>query len=330
MTAHSPAHERRLSPEIGTGLVLFAAAGLVALLHGHRYLHSPKLLQWSTVFSAVTLQAMPFLVLGVVVSGLVAAFVPAEALTRMLPKRAALGVPIAAMSGAALPGCECSSVPVAARLIDKGAPEPAALAFLLAAPAINPVVTVATAVAFPGHPAMAVARVAASLLAAVVVGWYWARGRRPALRRSRPTPASTASKSWRERLDVSFSTTAADFLQAGGYLVIGAALAASLQVFIPRGMLAALPGTGALAVLVMAVLAILLAVCSEADAFIAASLTHFSLTARLAFLVVGPMLDVKLLALQTGTFGRAFTARFAPLVLVVAIGSAALVGSLLL
>ncbi len=119
-------------------------------------------------------------------------------------------------------------------------------------------------------------------------------------------------------------------MHAGGYLVIGAALAASLQVFIPRGVLAALPGTGVLAVLVMAMLAILLAVCSEADAFIAASFTHFSLTARLAFLVVGPMLDVKLLALQTGTFGRAFTARFAPLVLAAAIGSAALVGPLLL
>ena len=135
---------------------------------------------------------------------------------------------------------------------------------------------------------------------------------------------------WRQRTDVSLQTTASDFLHAGGYLVIGAALAAGLQVLVPHTVLNALPGGGLPAILIMALLAIVLAVCSEADAFVAASLTHFSLSSRLAFLVVGPMLDVKLMALQTGTFGKAFVARFAPLVLAVAIGSAALVGSVLL
>ena len=69
---------------------------------------------------------------------------------------------------------------------------------------------------------------------------------------------------------------------------------------------------------------------SEADAFVAASLTQFSLTARLAFMVVGPMVDVKLVALQAGTFGRRFAARFAPLTFVVAVGAAVAVGAVLL
>jgi uncharacterized protein len=322
-----PAHRRAVSPETSTALVLFTVAALVLLLRGHRFLQAQKLHQWSTVFSAVVLQALPFLVLGVVISGLVAAFVPTQAITRLLPRRALLSVPVAAVSAAALPGCECSSVPVAARLIDKGAPEPAAFAFLLAAPAINPVVTVATVVAFPGHPAMAVARVLASLLAAVIVGWCWTRIRQPLRHRM---AVEMQPRGWRQRGDVTLATAAGDFLHAGGYLVIGAALAASLQALIPRSVLNALPGSGMLAVLVMAALAVGLAVCSEADAFIAASLTHFSLSARLAFLVVGPMLDVKLIALQSGTFGRKFVVRFAPLVLCVAVGSASLIGSILL
>ena len=255
MSEAYPARGHRVNPETGTALVLFAVTAMVALLHGHRFLQSPKLQQWSTVFSAVVLQALPFLVLGVVISGLVAAFVPAEALTRMLPKRAGLGVPLAAVSAAALPGCECSSVPVAARLIDKGAPQPAALAFLLAAPAINPVVTVATAVAFPRHPEMAVARVIASLMAAIVVGWIWSRFGRQL---PHSEAAQVAPRGWRQRTDVSLQTTASDFLHAGGYLVIGAALAAGLQILVPHTVLTALPGGGLPAILIMALLAIVL------------------------------------------------------------------------
>ncbi len=77
-------------------------------------------------------------------------------------------------------------------------------------------------------------------------------------------------------------------------------------------------------------LAVVLAVCSEADAFVAASLSQFPLTARLAFLVVGPMVDVKLVAMQVGTFGRRVTSRFAPLVFVAAVLCSAVVGTVLL
>ena len=121
-----------------------------------------------------------------------------------------------------------------------------------------------------------------------------------------------------------------DFLHAGGFLVIGAATAASLQTLVPRSVLDSVAGRGLLGVLALAGLAVVLAICSEADAFVAASLTQFSLTARLAFMVVGPMVDVKLVALQAGTFGRRFTSFFAPLTFCVAVSSAVLVGALLL
>src|SRR5437764_7271496 len=134
---------------------------------------------WMTVFVAVVVQALPFLVLGVLLSAWLAVFVPPSVFTRALPKRPALAVPVAGMAGAVLPGCECASVPVASALVRRGVTPSAALAFLLSAPAINPVVLTATAVAFPGNPRMVLARFAASLLVACVMGWLWQRLGRP-------------------------------------------------------------------------------------------------------------------------------------------------------
>ena len=131
-------------------------------------------------------------------------------------------------------------------------------------------------------------------------------------------------------LSVLAGTAQHDLLQAGGFLMVGAATAATLQTVVPRSVLDSVAGSGFLALLALAGLAVLMAICSEADAFVAASLSQFSLTARLAFLVVGPMVDVKLIALQAGTFGRRFALRFAPLTFVVAVGTAVLVGELVL
>jgi uncharacterized membrane protein YraQ (UPF0718 family) len=113
-------------------------------------------------------------------------------------------------------------------------------------------------------------------------------------------------------------------------LVIGAASAATLNVAIPRAWLDQLGGHAISGILTLSALAVVLAVCSEADAFIAASLTQFSLTARLAFMVVGPAVDVKLIAMQVGTFGRRFTTRFTPLTFCCAVLAATLMGAVLL
>jgi uncharacterized membrane protein YraQ (UPF0718 family) len=102
-------------------------------------------------------------------------------------------VPVGVVAGALLPGCECAAVPVADRLIRQGVPPAAAVAFLLSAPAINPVVLVATAVAFPQRPAMVLGRLIASCITALVVGWCWTRWTHtvwpPVARRVRTTTA---------------------------------------------------------------------------------------------------------------------------------------------
>src|SRR5215217_5108724 len=164
---HPGGHARPFHP-----LPWVVLATLLLAPSSFRYLVEDDALQnWATVFLSVTMQAVPFLVLGVLVSAALASLVPASLLVRALPRRSVLSVPVAGLAGAVLPGCECSSVPVAGRLVSAGVPPAAGLTFLLAAPAINPVVLVATSVAFPGRPEMVVARFAASLATAMVVGF---------------------------------------------------------------------------------------------------------------------------------------------------------------
>jgi uncharacterized membrane protein YraQ (UPF0718 family) len=309
--------------DIGVALVLLvvlAAAVLRPLLRD--LLDQPAVAHWATIFVAIAIQAMPFLVLGVVISAAIAAFVPPDLLPRLLPRQPAVAVPTAAMAGAVLPGCECGSVPIAGRLVTRGAPAAAALTFLLSAPAINPVVLVATAVAFPGQPEVVGARFLASLLAAIAVGLVWSRfGRDEWLGRARKRYEDDGPP-----LSVFAATAQHDLLHAGGFLIFGAATAATLQTVVPRGVLDSVAGSGILAALALGLLAVLMAICSEADAFIAASLTQFSMSSRLAFMVVGPMVDVKLIALQAGTFSGRFAARFAPLSFAAAIGSSLVIG----
>lgn len=281
----------------------------------------PPVRAWSTVFVSIALQSLPFLVMGVALSALVTVALPVERLLAWLPSRPAAAVPVAGVAGVVLPGCECASVPVAAGLIGRGVPAAAALTFLLSSPAINPVVLVSTAVAFPGRPDVVLARFLASLGAAVVVGLLWARFGRPGWL-TLPRRPATSDGSPPGFLEVMRH----DLVHAGGFVVVGAMLAASVNVLVPTSWLLAISEREWAGVLVLATLAVLVAICSEADAFVAASFTQFSMTAKLAFMVVGPMVDVKLISLQAGTFGRRFALRFAPLTFVAAVFASAVVG----
>ncbi|MFE7774813.1 permease [Streptomyces sp. NPDC057445] len=314
--------------QLDSSLVLIMLLLLVVVLQGpiRRALSAPVMQSWMTVFVAVVVQALPFLVLGVLLSAIIAVFVPPSFFARALPRRPALAVPVAGMAGAVLPGCECASVPVAGALVRRGVTPAAALAFLLSAPAINPIVLTATAVAFPGNPRMVLARFVASLLVACAMGWLWQRlGRTDWLR----LPAHP-SLDGLSRGAAFWGSVRHDVMHAGGFLVVGAMVAATLKAVVPTGWLQTAADSPVVSILALAFLAVVLSICSEADAFVAASLSQFSLTARLAFLVVGPMIDLKLFAMQAATFGRGFALRFAPATFTLAVLVSALVGAVLL
>lgn len=312
-------------------LVPYLLAGLIVVLilaRGPIAAHlasNAALAAWLTVFVSIGLQSLPFLVMGVALSAVIAVYVPTDVLGRWLPRHPAAAVPVAGLSGMVLPGCECAAVPIAGSLMSRGIKPAAALTFLLAAPAINPIVLVSTAVAFNGRYEFVAARFTASLLVAVIMGWLWLLvGNRLPLR------IPGAHRHGSSRLGSFVGAAGHDLFQAGGFLVIGSAVAATVNVLVPREWIDSVAGSLLLSVLLIAIFAVIVAVCSEADAFIAASLSQFPPTAQLAFMVVGPAVDVKLFAMQAGTFGRSFAMRFAPATFVVAVVVSILVGGLLL
>lgn len=312
------------------GLALCAAVGISAALQPLVAPHvtSGALRAFATVLVSLSLQALPFLVGGVIVSGAIAAFLPAGGVERWLPKRGSAAVAVSACAGMALPGCECGSVPISARLAAAGAPPAAALAFMLSAPAINPVVLVATAVAFPGQPEMVVGRLLASLATAIIVGLVWLRRGDTEHLLAR---ANKLKGHQRDSRSATFTASAThDLTHAGGWLVVGAVVAAAFQTWIPVAWIDTLAGNAVLAVLTLAVLAVVLSICSEADAFIAASFNRFPAAAQLTFLVVGPVADLKLIAMHAGVYGRRFAVRFAPVAIVTAVLCAVTTAAVLL
>lgn len=311
---------RRLTAEPTDVLCAVVALALIAHVALPRLWSTPVVATWTTIFVAICVQATPYVVLGVGVSAAIQ-LVPAGWVQRALPRRAALAVPVAGIAGIALPGCECGSVPVAAALLRRGVSTGPATALLLSAPAVNPVVLAATAVAFPRDPGVVVARFAASLLVAVIVGWICATRFGDA---AQPAPARPDHAHGKAGAVID---AAADLARSIGLLTVGAASAASFTTLVPAAWVAHVTRSPAAGIALAALLAVVLAVCSSADAFVASSFTQFSRTAQLTFLVVGPAVDLKTVAMQAGALGTRFAMRLAALALCTAVAVAAVVGA---
>jgi uncharacterized membrane protein YraQ (UPF0718 family) len=277
------------------------------------------------VFGSLLIEALPFIVLGAAVSALIEVFVPATAFARLARLPRPVQMPVAGLGGFAFPVCECGSVPVARRLLVKGLSAGAAVTFMLAAPILNPVVLVATAIAYRGRDLlwpMVLGRAGLGLVVALAVGWIVSRRRPEELLRSPRGDQEDHAAPGDGRAAAYFGHLAGDFTMLARYLIVGAAAAAALQTFVPQSAIGAVAGTPVLDVVAMMVLAAALSLCSESDAFVAASFVQFGFAAQLAFLVAGPMLDAKLGALYAGTFGRGFVRTVAAGVLAVTLAGA--------
>jgi uncharacterized membrane protein YraQ (UPF0718 family) len=289
--------------------VAWAAAGALLAAAALRALEPtvlPGVTNFAIVFGSLLIEAVPFILLGAVVSALLEVFLPARALERLTSLPNALQLPACGLAGFAFPVCECGSVPVARRLVAKGLAPSSAVTFMLAAPVVNPVVIASTVVAYRGRAAfwpMVAGRTVLGLVVAIAVGWAVGHQNAGDLLRRRDG-ADFADHAHDGRLQALFDHVSADFLFMGRYLVIGAAFAATLQTFVPQSVVASLADAPVLNLVAMMGLAFVLSLCSESDAFVAASFVQFGVASQLAFLVFGPMVDTKLAVLYSGTFGR--------------------------
>ena len=261
------------------------------------------------VFGSLVIQALPFVMIGALASAAIEVFVPPSALERLAALPRPLQLPAAGLAGIAFPICECGSVPVARRLMSKGLLPSAAVTFMLAAPVLNPVVIASTFVAYRGRSSlwtMVLGRFGLGLLVAIAVGWaLGGRSKQDLLRPTRDAghdhvELERPEPKWRRF----FVHLGNDFLFMGRFLLLGATAAALVQTFLPQDIVAKVAGVPVLDLVVMMGLAAVLSLCSESDAFIAASFVQFGASAQLAFLVFGPMVDLKLGALYAGTFGK--------------------------
>lgn len=288
-----------------------ALVGLVLFFRG-----TPEFATLSITFVSIFLEALPFMLLGALIGGFIDVYVSQSMIARMVPARSLPAVLLAAGLGMLFPVCECAIVPVVRRLFNKGLPLGAGIAFLLGGPIVNPLVALSTAVAYGNDWALAVQRLAYGYLIAVVVALLVERlfSRQTALVDDPPGGSEMAddacdcmnvSHRHPRRMVRALHHGASDFIDISRYLVVGAFVAGVLQTLVARGDLATLFGSTPLSVLTMMILALTLSLCSEADAFVAASFrTTLPVAAQMAFMVLGPMLDLKLIAMYFKMFRK--------------------------
>ncbi len=286
---------------------------------------------FAVAFLSVLLEGIPFLLLGSLISGLVDAFVAPERLARILPKNPVAAICVSGLLGLIFPMCECGSVVVIRRFLRKGLPVGCAVTYMLGAPIVSPVVALSTFAAFKGQQPleMTLMRLGIGFLLAVVVGFIFqklptvsvlqpgadAPGSAPAPSRGglkiAPAPAGPdeaaldAQGDFWKKLQRSVYSACTDFLDVAVFFIIGAAVTSLLGTAVDRTVLEPLAANPLSAILTLMVAAVALALCSTTDAFIAAtSFPAFPMTAKLAFLLFGPMFDLKLYWLYGLLFKR--------------------------
>lgn len=276
-------------------------------------------------FLSILFEGAPYIFLGTLVSGFIDAYLPANAMERLLPKRRWLAIMVSGLLGAIFPVCECAIVPVIRRLVRKGLPVSCAITYMLSAPIINPIVAVSTFSAFKGQNPlyMTCARLLIAYLVTVGVGLIVRRVSvsrilKPGILPDSPATATTADHDHSHahdhgkapsRIVAAMRTAQRDFIDTAMYFTIGIMITAYFNTQVDKEFIKGIASTDAAGVPAMMLLAFILSLCSTSDAFIAASLSTFSASAKLGFLVFGPMFDVKLLFMYAVVFRSRFIFR---------------------
>ncbi|MED4206808.1 permease [Neobacillus mesonae] len=272
---------------------------------------SPSLLNLNTIFLSILIEALPFVLIGVLIAGVIQVFVTEEHIRRWIPKNRLLAITMSCVIGALFPACECGIVPITRRLVGKGVPIYAAIGFMLTGPLINPIVIASTYMAFGNDFKIAGLRMGLGFIISIIIAFIISlifKGNQ--LKASIPTVQSH-SHSKKEPILKRFWDmlihSIDEFFDMGKYLIIGAFLAAFVQTYLPARALFEAGNGPAASLAIMMGLAFVLSLCSEADAFIGASFSSlFPTSAILGFLIFGPMIDLKNTLMMLGVFKGKF------------------------
>jgi uncharacterized membrane protein YraQ (UPF0718 family) len=269
---------------------------------------------------------------GAILGGLLACQPLVDQSMGFLGKRRFLSIFLSGMLGLVIPMCECGIIPLTRRLLRKGLPISCCVTYILSGPILNVVVLMTTYVAFADRekqmttigPAayqmsglwMLGLRAALGFVVAFVVGLVVERMQKKygvsllkglMVRKGQGDEEKDqeveSAIPFTKRLGNITETALHDFVDISVFLIIGALIAAAAKVVIdPRTIAEVSKGRPTLAIAIMMTFAVVVTLCSEADAFVAANFTTMRPAAKLAFLVLGPMLDFKLIFMYTRIF----------------------------
>lgn len=289
------------------------------------FFNNSSLQSFTTIFISIILEALPFIIIGVFLSSLIQIFISEETLSRKIPKNLTLGIFAAATIGLIFPVCDCAIVPIVRRLLKKGLPLPIGITFMLSVPIINPVVLTSTYYAFLNSPHVVLLRGLSGWLAAVIIGFIVSRYDKTAANHQTLndilfserlyTRNSHSLKHYNHEhihhcscghvhndtekiskftLIHILNHVSLELQDVGRFIIIGAFLSALMQTFIPRKYILSIGHGNISSIIVMIMLSYVLCVCSETDAFIARTFVNqFTNGSIIAFLICGPMIDIK-------------------------------------
>ncbi len=277
-----------------------------------------NLSNFKVIFLGILIDALPFILVSVLVSSILHNFISEKIIQESLPTKKSYNILLACCLGVIFPACDCGMVPIVRRLVQKGVPLYSAIAFLLSAPIINPVVAFSTFYAFNSLE-IAFFRLFIAFFVASGTSLFIDRlfkqvplsSINPAVSHGCECHSHSHDhnyeKAWKEKLLSVADDACSEFFEMGKFLILGSAIGAAVQTFLPREFLLAIGHSPLLSVMVMILFAFTISVCSSADAFIASSfISSFSTQSLLAFMVFGPMIDIKNLFMLLHTFPLRF------------------------
>ena len=263
----------------------------------------------SIIFLSIFLEALPFLLLGSFISSIIEVYISNDKIAKIIPKNKVLGSIVGVFLGFFLPACDCAVIPITKRLLKKKVPINVAVSFMLASPIINPVVLLSTYYAFyKTDSSIFWYRFIFGIVIALIIGTIMGiiYNKKEVIRNSILEEDECCHHSEKGIKHV-FIHAAIDLFEVVKYLMFGALLASIIQVLLPRSVLLVFNNNQVLSVIVLMLFAYLISLCSTSDSFVGRSLLNsFGKVSILAYLLLGPMIDIKNTIVLYGNYKKSF------------------------
>ena len=285
------------------------------------------------MFMSIFFESFPFLLLGALISSIIETFVSNDTMARIIPKNKILGSIVGICLGFFLPECDCAVMTVAKRLIKKKVPINVAVSFMLASPIINPVVILSTYHAFyKTNPDIFWMRLVLGIVVSLVIGIILGIlfGKKEVITNNEEECCCHGHSECEDDececeehkhqncfLSI-INHTALDLFEVVKYLMFGALIASIIQVVLPRNILIMFNDNRILSIITLMLFAYLVSLCSTSDSFVGKSLlSSFSKSSIIAYLLLGPMIDIKNTIVLFGNYKKSFVISLISLIFIV-------------